>query len=263
MRFPPKDRIRYRKNTIYEVIFQARFPEILRISNEQPVEFQDKVRKKDFPEIKIKKTDLPSGIPDQLRRMIGGDEEYTFLSEDQNWRAVLTKEFVALVCNQYTNYEDFAARLQPVLTIFTEIYEPTYFGRIGLRYKNLASATVLEKEVTAIRAFIPQQIAPELKTELSDEVKAFEKTLLVTDDFCKVNIRHILGQFTGKFGRVTLNNEESYIIDIDCFTEQKIRKVEDAISTSRTFNEKYVRNIFQWSITPELHGAMEPLRELD
>lgn len=257
MKFPEKDRNKYRKNTIYEVIFQARFPEILRISNEEPVAFQDKLRKQDFPEIKIKKADLPAGVPDQVRKLIGGDDEYAFVSEDHNWKVVLTKEFVALVCNQYTNYEEFETRLKTVLNIFYEIYEPTYFRRIGLRYKNLASKTVLKKEVEDIRKFIPSCIAPELKADLAEEVKAFEKTILVADEFCKVNIRHVLGQFTGQFGKFNLNDEISYIIDMDCFSEKKIRKVEDAISTSRTFNERYIRNIFQWSITLELDAAME------
>ena len=258
MKFPEKDRIKYNKNIIYEVIFQARFPEILRISNEEPVAFQDKLRKQDFPEIKIKKTDPLVGIPDAVRKLIG-DDEYSFFSEDHNWKVVLTKQFIALVCSQYKEYEEFEKRLQTVLDIFFENYDPNYFGRIGLRYKNLANKTVLEKDVKDVREFIPQQIAPELKNELGEEVKGFEKTVLFADEVCKVNIKHILGQFTGQFGKVNINDEISYIIDIDCFTEQKIRKVNDAITTSRTFNTCYIRNIFQWSITPELADVMEPI----
>ena len=258
MKFDKKPRIKYRKNIINEVIFQARFPEILRISNEQPVDLQDKLRKNGFPELKIKKTEFPPDIPEAVRKMIGSDE-YTFVSEDHNWKVVLTKEFIALVCNKYTEYEDFETRLKTVLDIFLKIYEPNYFTRIGLRYKNLANESMLEKDIQDIKAFIPPHIAPELKEELGEEVVGFEKSILVADEVCKVNIRHILGQFSGKFGNINLNNEKSYIIDMDCFTEQKTRTVKDAISTSKTFNEQYIRNIFQWSITSDLERDMEPL----
>lgn len=206
MKFPPCDRAVFKKNILYEVIFQARFPEILRISNEEPVAFQDKIRKNDFPETKIKKSDLPAGIPDSVRKALGVEEEYSFFSDEHDYRVVLTKQFIALSCNKYTDYEDFEKRLQSVLDIFYEIYEPSYFRRIGLRYRNLANKIVLEKDIENIRAFIPDHIAPEIKDEVGEEVVGFEKTILFADKVCTANVRHILSEFTGKFGKFNIND---------------------------------------------------------
>jgi uncharacterized protein (TIGR04255 family) len=259
MKFPKCDRTLFKKNILFEVIFQARFPEILRISNEEPVAFQDKIRKNDFPETKIKKSDLPAGIPDAVRKALGGEEEYSFFSDEHDYKVVLTKQFIALSCKKYTDYVNFEKRLQSVLDIFFEIYEPSYFRRIGLRYRNLANKTVLEKEIKNVRDFIPDHIAPEIKGEVGEEVAGFEKTILFSDNFCNTNVRYYLNEFSGKFGKFNINDEKSYIIDIDCFTEEKIWKVQDAINTSKKFNEEYIRNVFQWSSTDELRVAMEPI----
>ena len=41
MHFKKFERVEYEKNILFEVVFQARFPEIMKISHEQPVDFQD------------------------------------------------------------------------------------------------------------------------------------------------------------------------------------------------------------------------------
>ncbi|GJL62990.1 MAG: hypothetical protein NPIRA04_16440 [Nitrospirales bacterium] len=217
--------------------------------------------------MKAKKSDLtslPTNVPDAIRKAIAGEDEYSFLSEDGNWKASLTKEFIALTCINYTDYGEFEARLTTVLKIFDQVYEPGYFTRIGLRYRNLANASVLGKEKTDnLREFIPPMIAPELQNAIGDEVEAFEKTIIYADTLCNANVRYIFSELSGIFGSYKINNELSYIIDIDCFTEEKERNVASVIRKSRLFNEEYVRNIFHAATTPTLHAAMEPLPRAD
>ena len=256
-------RTEYKNNILFEVIFQARFPQIIRIANEQPVSFQDQIRKKGFPETKIKKaTDFPSVIPlpEQIRKALSGldDDEYMFFSEDGMWQITLAKDFIALQCTDYKNYTEFEKRLRTMLEIFWEEYDPNYFNRIGLRYRNLANKSILGTDKD-IREFVPAHVAPELQESIKDEVEVIEKTLLLKDGTATVNVRYVYGELSGKFGIYNLNNEKSYIIDIDCYTTEKKRKVEDAIITSRTFNQGNIRNIFQWSITDTLREAMGPI----
>ena len=261
MKIPKHQRTEYQNNILFEVIFQARFPRIMKISNEQPANFQDQIRKKGFPETKIKKVaDFPAAIPipEQIRKAVLGDDEYMFFSEDGKWQITLTKDFIALQCTDYKNYTEFEERLRTTLGVFWTEYEPNYFNRIGLRYRNLANKSILGTD-KGIREFVPAHVAPELQESISDEVKGIEKTLLLKDETSTVNVRYIYGELSGKFGIYNLNDEKSYIIDIDCFTTEKIRKVEDAIATSRTFNQRNIRNIFQWSITDTLREAMGPI----
>ena len=259
MRLTAHQRTEYKNNILFEVIFQARFPQIIRISNEQPANFQDQIRKKGFPETKIKKVaDFPPDIPERIRKAVLGDDEYMFFSEDGEWQITLTKDFIALKCTDYKNYTEFEERLKTILDVFWKEYDPQYFNRVGLRYKNLVNEEILVGD-RDIREFVPPHIAPELQESISDEVQVIEKTLQLKDEASTVNVRYVYGELSGKFGKHDLNDEKSYIIDIDCFTTEKIRKVEDAIAASRTFNQGNIRNIFQWSITDALRAAMEPI----
>lgn len=174
------------------------------------------------------------------------------------WQITLTKDFVALQCTGYKNYDEFEERLRTTLEVFWTEYEPNYFNRIGLRYRNLANKSILGTD-NDIRKFVPPHIAPELQESIRDEVEVVEKTLLLKDETSTVNVCYVYRELSGKFGIYNLNNEKSYIIDIDCFTAEKIRKVEDVITTSRTFNQGNIRNIFEWSITDTLREAMGPI----
>ena len=48
MPFPEAERVVYRQNPLDRVVCQLKFPPILKIEREIPVEFQDRIRK-DFP----------------------------------------------------------------------------------------------------------------------------------------------------------------------------------------------------------------------
>ena len=265
MKIPKGQRTEYQRNILFEVIFQARFPRIMKISNELPVNFQDQIRRQGFPETEIKKvSDVPAAIPipEQIRQAVLGlgDDEYRFFSEDRKWQITLTKDSVALQCTGYKNYTEFEERLRTTLAVFGKEYEPNYFNRIGLRYRNLANKTTLGIDKD-IREFVPAHVAPELQESTKDEikVKGIEKILVLEDETSTVNVRYVYGELSGKVGIYNLNDEKSYIIDIDCYTTEKKRKVEDAIATSRTFNRGNIRNIFQWSITDTLREAMGPI----
>lgn len=253
-------RTEYQKNTLFEVIFQARFPSILKVTQETPASFQDKIRKRGFPETKMKKVGAPPNFPEQLRKEILGDDEYMFFSEDGEWQITLTKEFIALKCTDYKNYRGFEKHLKTMLEIFWKEYEPLYFSRIGLRYRNLVSKATLETNED-IRRFVPAHIAPELegKCSIRDEVQVIEKTIQLRDETSTVNVRYVFGDLSGKFGKINLNEEKSYIIDTDSFTTDKIRKVKDALAKSKSFNEGNIRNVFHWSITDALRKTMEPI----
>lgn len=263
MNFKKFDRVEYDRNTLFEVVFQARFPQIMSISTELPSAFQDKIRKMGYPELGKDEPELPADIPDEIRKAILRDKVYSFLSENADWKVSLSKDFVALTCiGNYTNYSDFKGKLERVLNAFDEIYTPSYFTRIGLRYKNIINNTVLEQDDTLdLRQDIPNHIAPEFHEHFGSELTTFEKTAQYTDENGhKAKVIHVFGKVSGQLGKYQVNEEDSYIVDIDCFSEQKVREVNDALRISDTFNET-VRNIFRWSIGQNIHQAMGPKTE--
>jgi uncharacterized protein (TIGR04255 family) len=259
MHFKQSDRVEYKNNLLFEVVFQARFPEILKISREDPAVFQEIIRKDGYPELGSNISDLPHDIPDDLKRLISGSKEFFFLSEEKDWQVSLTKNFIALTCiGNYSNYTDFKDRLKKVLTIFNDVYEPSYFSRIGLRYRNIVNDTMLSLKDNSVRNYIPEYIFPELKDDINVDVKALQKTVQLDDEDIKVNVVHALVMASGKFGREQINSKESYIIDIDCFCESKIKGVENVLAKCDEF-KRNEWNIFQWSITEDLREAMGPI----
>ena len=129
-----------------EVICQLRFPEILAIGAQPPVEFQERIRDA-FPQFGVRKeSPAPkiTGVPGNL--VLENQPpvtNYQFVSEDGVWRVNLTNTFISLCCTRYTCWEDFAKRLDQPLAAFIQVYKPAYFQRVGLRYINVFSRAKL------------------------------------------------------------------------------------------------------------------------
>ena len=66
MNFKEIKRVKYKHNILFEVVFQARFPDIIKISQEDPAEFQDIVRKEGYPEFESDVPLIPQGMPKEL-----------------------------------------------------------------------------------------------------------------------------------------------------------------------------------------------------
>lgn len=256
MRFEEFERVEYKHNILFEVLCQVRFPEIMRISQEEPVEFQEIVRKKGYPEFTSEIPILPPGMPKELEEAVSTAKIFHFLSKEKDWKVSLAKDFITLTCSgNYRNYTHFKERLQKVLQIFSEIYEPSYFSRIGLRYRNIANRVFLPHAKQEIEAFVPKHIFPELTASVAENIEALQKASSFNDENVKANVFHVLSKVSGEFGQKQLTNEKSYIIDVDCFSESRIEGINNVLTKCDTF-KRLNWNIFQWSITDDLHEAM-------
>ena len=133
-------RYAYGRSQLIEVICQLRFPTILSIDTREPADFQETVRAA-FPRYQCQVETIP-GMNGAPNRTINN---HTFLSEDGGYKLSLTKDFIALSTMRYTNWEDFAARLDEPLGQFIKIYRPNCFDRVGLRFVNAFSNIVTGK----------------------------------------------------------------------------------------------------------------------
>ena len=256
MHFEEFERVEYKHNILFEVVFEARFPDIMKISKEDPAEFQDIIRKEGYPEFELEVPLIPQGMPKELEAAVGTNKVFRFFTEERDWQVSLTKNSIALACTaNYRNYEDFSERLKKVLEVFCDIYEPSYFTRIGLRYRDIANKTILSPITVDVKDFIPEYIFPELSILETKEVKSLEKISRLDDGDVNANVVHVLSEVSGKFGKHQLENEESYIIDVDCFVESRIERINDVVNKCNTF-KRLIWNIFQWSITDKLREAM-------
>ena len=256
MNFKEFERVEYRHNILFEVLFQVRFPEIMKISQEVPAEFQDIVRKEGYPELESEIPLLPPGMPKELEGVVSTNKVSHFLSGDRDWKISLAKDFIAFTCNgTYTNYADFRERLEKVLETFSKIYQPSYFTRIGLRHKNVANRASLPHIKQEVEVCVPEHIFPELTDSIAENIETLQKVSLFNDGNIKANVIHVLSEVSGRFRRKEFANEKSYMIDIDCFSESRIEGINNVLTKCDIFKQLNW-NIFQWSVTNELREVM-------
>lgn len=258
--FSQENRCIYRKNQLAEVICQLRFPEILTIGANLPVDFQEAIRD-EFPQYSSRQENPAprlSGTPGNIT--LEKQEpvtNYQFASADGLWRINLTSHFISLTCVKYTRWEDFAKKLDRPLAAFIKIYHPAYFERVGLRYLNFFSRKELELEGTPFRELISTcYLGPMMEDDCTELniARCTVDTELVIRGGCRLKL-HAGPGMVKKNGQP--DEELKFILDQDLYMpgQLAINLSTGALNTlhSQAFS------IFRGAITDTLHEAMEPI----
>ena len=218
--FSQEERCLYRKSALAEVICQLRFPEILTIGANVPVDFQEAIRE-DYPRYSSRQEMAApriTGAPGNLQvQNQPATVNYQFTSADGVWRVNLTSKFISLTCARYTCWEDFAKKLDKPLAAFIKIYKPAYFERVGLRYLNFFSRKELELEHLPFRELMhPCWLGPLAEEDVAETAssRCSVDTELAIRNGCRVKIH------AGP-GKVKRNGQEDpevkFIFDQDLY----------------------------------------------
>ncbi|MGK7879513.1 MAG: TIGR04255 family protein [Crocosphaera sp.] len=251
------ERVIYERNPLIEVVCQLRFPTILKIAHQEPVEFQDEIRFQ-YPIFESNQQKIPSEIKNAVQQFgipLPGEQSYSFKSEDKQWELSITKDFIALKTSAYQRYEEFENRLREAVKIFERIYKPSFYTRIGLRYQDLIVPSKLKIDDVCWSDLISKTICAEIYDPvLGSSIHGIIKNLTLEIEYGKVNFKHglVMVKDTEKS-----DEEMAYLLDSDFYTENKIEGNENVWKILKHFN-KSARNLFRWSITDFLHKAMEP-----
>lgn len=98
-------RVQYENSPLAEVIFQVRFPNILRIASEEPSAFQEAIRK-EFPLFSVNNNETVVEINGQ-KQSVGTTKNYQFISADGKSKVNLTNSFIAFSTLKYVRWELF------------------------------------------------------------------------------------------------------------------------------------------------------------
>ncbi|MBI3958396.1 MAG: TIGR04255 family protein [Chloroflexi bacterium] len=259
MPFPITERVSYKHTPLVQVICQLRFPTILKVEAGLPVDFQERVRH-EFPIFQEKQLQtayqlsagLKDVLPPEFRGLLPQESGYNFISADEKWMIGLTKDFLSLSTSSYSRWEEFSNRLRGPLDSLKQVYPPSFFTRIGLRYQNLIRRSELGLTDTAWSDLIQPHLAGILSNnDVGPYVQDSQQviTIELRENFGKVRIRHGLA-------KVEDTGETAYLIDSDFFIEQRTETGNEAIIL-----DQYHRRagyLFRWCIRPQLHDAMEP-----
>jgi len=258
MPFPESPRVIYAQNPLSEVIFQARFPPILRIEAETPAGFQESVRGS-YPIFREVKPELPTAnVPAEIANVVramfstpGRTIAYEFASEDGAWSITLSREALALKATTYQRWEGFRDRLERAIKSLNELYRPAFFSRVGLRYVDVIQRSKLGLTSRPWADLLKPHIAGEFAApELAGHVQhaARELRVKLTGEG-SVMIRH--GTVIEKRA-----DEQCFVIDSDFFTEGRLEPP-NAVRLLNEFNRKS-GHLFRWCIQDALDRAMEP-----
>ena len=260
--FEPVERLRFGRSPLLEVICQLRFPTILSISAKEPAEFQEAVRAA-FPRYLVRQ-DQPAprvagvGTTSPTLQPQQPVVNYNFVSADGHWRLNLTNHFIALTCQQYPGWEDFARRLDQPLASFIELYQPAYFERVGLRYLNAVSRAALGLEGTPWR----ELITPPFLGLLSEEDVRPETVARCTQDVemgldggCRLRVHSGPGKLR-RPGRPD-DPEVKWILDLDLSMPGNVPVKQSAPALQML--HMHSTPIFRAALTDTLRDAMEPV----
>ena len=258
--FSDEARCVYQKNQIAEVICQLRFPEILTIEANAPAAFQESVRKA-FPKYTVNKevsAPIVTCVPGNMRlETPPAINNYQFYSVDGAWRINLTSKFISLSSSNYTRWEDFANRLDLMLTAFITVYQPALFERIGLRYINAISRRDLNLAGIPYRDLMQSMYLGPLEDDSIPE-SAFHSCGIDFQLNAGNTIQAKVHAGPGILNRNGQTDQESkFIFDQDLFASGDI-PVNHAASTLDTIHTKAYR-LFRGAITETLHAAMHPM----
>ena len=256
MLFPVVERVVYRRKTLDEVICQLRFPPILRIDSEPPAAYQERIRGA-FPLYEEQKGEFSIKLPDEIASFVRANlptaapVTHQFKTSDAEWTVGLTREFIALSTPNYQRWEIFKQHLTAPVQALIDEYNPSFFSRIGLRYRDVISRSALGID-TPWSELLRPFIAAELTTGDPIASAVREATHLVVlalpDNHGTVRMRHGLAQ--------TESGEQVYAIDSDFFLENRT-ETSHVFDILDNFNAE-ARGLFRWCITPALHEALDP-----
>lgn len=248
--FPQVKEVRLERSPLKEVICQVRFPPILRIASEQPVDFQEQIRAR-FPQIGIEKGLLVQGDPlsDKALSAKAEPQIFRFLSQDGNTIASLGLNFYALSTTAYTHWPEFLELVVSLNQVACEVYGLPYATRIGLRYINhLTFENTEVNSVGELWDIARPEITAMLRCECWDDPMGMSHQLkLAGEGDERLTLRT---GFTG-------GEDPVFLLDFDYYVEGHI-SLDDLSSLCEHYHNVIYR-AFRWCVHDGKLAVFEPV----
>lgn len=252
--FQDYPKVRYGKNPLELVVAEVRFPPLLRIETELPSKFQDALAG-EFPLFQ-EVNPINLGPPElaklfQSANIFPTAKTFTFSSADNEWSLALNRESLSLTCRKYTRWDDFRKKWARPIDALLRIYEPQFFVRLGLRYRDVISKERLGLQDVLWSELLSPGIVGEIHTPIAPLlVTAWHQVIFrLQEQNTQVFLQHGLQP-------VPPVGERCYIFDSDFSTESRTepQNAHDAFS----YFNKRSWYFFRACIANKLHDALQP-----
>lgn len=261
MSFDKDKRVKFRRSPLDEVICQLRFPTILKIDQNLPVDFQSLIEER-FPYVNDG-IDMSEPIE---TRFSGGQELsfnvainslqqqrkfYSFSNEDNDTSVMLTRNSLSLSTQKYDCWENFRLLINFVLKAFVQCYGKKELTRVGIRYINAVSRKFAD---TPWSDLIDKRLLGMMcDSDIGGYVKGLNSTLFLKYDDSSVNMQVRSGIFLKTNSNPA---QEVFLIDCDSFSIVK-SDTDNVMALLERLHDK--PSIFlRHAITEKLYKIMEP-----
>lgn len=224
-------------NPLEEVSFEVRFPINLRIiSNIYEVQV---LLGDSYPLISREAIELESGLSETI---------YVFENTTQDQQMRIGEKFFTVIFYHYESFEKFLNEINKVSNIFFKAFSITTLSRVGLRYVNVIKSN--NKTELSFR----QYVKPTINFPITNrkKIKGFISEVLFQTDKYFLNNRTV-------FFPDNEQEEYSYILDIDAFTEETV--VPEKLSEILNNLHKEIQLDFLNHITEDYKNLMRQTKE--
>ena len=239
--FERRDRVRFQTNVLQQVICQVRFSHSFQIEEPSSIAgFQRELKERYPAALPREELLLELSVRGSQTSDVRTPSIYRFRDASGAWVVSLSPDWVGLETTGYTDYAEFRERLEQVVRLVEEQFEPAQTERIGFRYVNELPCGA-KGDWRAL-------IGPEFHGLAADDkvldhlVESVEELHLVVEA-SRLNVRH---------GVVTKGDTQCYTFDIDAFSEAR-----DSFDSARIVSvvddlKARAWSFFRASITDEL-----------
>lgn len=91
----------------------------------------------------------------------------------------------------------------------------------------MANCTLLPHVEKGVETFIPKHIFPKPETPIAGDIEVLQKISRFNNGDIKPTFVHQLSTVSEEFRQRQLANVKSYLIDVDCFCENRIKEIVD------------------------------------
>jgi uncharacterized protein (TIGR04255 family) len=250
LNFPAVEDVHLENAPVREVICQVRFPTILRITREEPVEFQERIRKR-FPVLEAER----QVVIETEGMKPGGRAKFPptvfrFHNRNRTQSVSLAPDFYALSVTDYKHWTDFSACLDHIARAAQEVYTIPYATRIGLRYINVLGPTFAgANEFSEVLDLLRDELTVMLKTDVILSPKlAHHRIEMLADS----------NQFTFRYGMIREGTppEPRFLLDFDHYAEGEL-DLDDLLSRCERYH-RHIYNAFRWCIAENKLSFFQP-----
>jgi uncharacterized protein (TIGR04255 family) len=250
--FPDKLEVQLVNPPLEEVVCQVRFPILLRIAKEEPIELQERIRDR-FPYLEWGQgvqLQLPGpGIKAEPLAEIQ-PKIYRFKTSDEETAVSLAPDFYAVTTNNYTHWQEFADALQFAHKAVLDTYNLPYATRIGLRYINrLTLHNTNSQTKNELFSLVCSELTALLQGEVWQDTDSMSSLLVFSDDSAQLNCRIIYEEVDGL---------PNFVLDFDYFEKGKL-PLEGLIERCDNYH-KIIYNAFRWSLCDESLDRFQPIK---